>query len=253
LTDHSLNKRTALVTGASSGFGHHFVEHLAGQGVRVAAAARRKDRLDTLAETAKARGEWVLPVEMDVSNSKSVAAGVAAAHDALGRIDILVNNAGVTLSKPALDQDEADWDHIIGTNLKGAWLVARETALLMKDDGGGSIINIASILGFMTSKMVSTYGISKAGVIHMTKSLALELARYKIRVNAIAPGYIETDLNRKFFKTKIGQDLIQKLPQRRLGDVADMDGVLSLLAGDDSLYMTGSIITVDGGHSLALI
>lgn len=252
MTDHSLKGRTALVTGASSGFGQHFVDVLAGQGVRVVAAARRTDRLDALAAAAKDRGEWVLPIGMDVTDSKSVAVGVAKAHETLGRIDILVNNAGVTLSKPALDQDEADWDYIVGTNLKGAWLVAHETARRMKDDGGGSIINIASILGFMTSKMVSTYAISKAGVIHMTKSLALELARYKIRVNAIAPGYIETDLNREFFKSKIGQDLIKKLPQRRLGNVTDMDGVLSLLAGDGSLYITGSIITVDGGHSLAL-
>lgn len=252
MRDHSLNGRTALVTGASSGFGQHFVEFLAGQGVRVVAAARRTDRLKTLADAAKERGEWVLPIGMDVTDSKSVAAGVAKAHEALGRIDILVNNAGVTLSKPALEQDEADWDYIIGTNLKGAWLVARETAQFMKDDGGGSIINIASILGFMTSKMVSTYGISKAGVLHMTKSLALELTRYNIRVNAIAPGYVATDLNREFFESKIGQALIKKLPMRRLGNVKDMDGVLSLLAGDGSLYITGSIITVDGGHSLAL-
>lgn len=252
MTDHGLNGRTALVTGASSGFGQHFVEFLAGQGVRVVAAARRTDRLDALASAAKERGEWVLPIGMDVTDSKSVAEGVAKAHDSLGRIDILVNNAGVTLSKPALDQDEADWDYIIGTNLKGAWLVAHETAGYMKDDGGGSIINIASILGFMASKMVSTYSISKAGVIHMTKSLALELTRYKIRVNAIAPGYVATDLNHDFFESKIGQDLINKLPMRRLGDVKDMDGVLSLLAGDGSLYITGSIITVDGGHSLAL-
>ncbi|MGY8961010.1 MAG: SDR family NAD(P)-dependent oxidoreductase, partial [Alphaproteobacteria bacterium] len=167
-------------------------------------------------------------------------------------IDILINNAGVTLSKPALDQDESDWDHVIDTNLKGAWLVAQETALRMKGDGGGSIINIASILGLGVSKMVSTYAISKAGVLHMTKSLALELARYDIRVNAIAPGYVETDLNREFFASKIGQDLIKKLPQRRLGDLTDLDGVLLLLAGQASRYMTGSIITVDGGHSLAL-
>ena len=252
MNNHGLSGKTALVTGASSGFGRHFVELLAGAGVHVAAAARRTDRLDSLAVEAKARGEIVVPISMDVADSKSVSAGVAAAHEALGRIDILVNNAGVTLSKPALDQDESDWDFVIGTNLKGAWLVAQETAQRMKVDGGGSIINIASILGTGVSKMVSTYGISKAGVIHMTKCLALEWTRYNIRVNAIAPGYIETDLNRDFFDSKIGQDLIQKLPQRRLGDIGDMDGILLLLAGEGSRYMTGSIITVDGGHSLAL-
>jgi NAD(P)-dependent dehydrogenase (short-subunit alcohol dehydrogenase family) len=252
LSDHDLKGKTALVTGASSGFGRHFVEILAREGVRVAAAARRADRLDTLAREVESRGGSVFPVQMDVANSESVKEGVKAAYDALGHIDILINNAGVTLSKPALDQDESDWDHVIDTNLKGAWLVAQETALRMKGDGGGSIINIASILGLGVSKMVSTYAISKAGVLHMTKSLALELARYDIRVNAIAPGYVETDLNREFFASKIGQDLIKKLPQRRLGDLTDLDGVLLLLAGQASRYMTGSIITVDGGHSLAL-
>lgn len=249
----SLAGRNALVTGASSGLGRHFALTLARHGAKVAVAARRTDRLaDLVAEIAAFDGH-ALPVPLDVTDPQSVRDAVAAAETELGAISILVNNAGVTMTKPALDLDEADWKAVIDVNLTGAWRVAHETARHMARLGhGGSIVNIASILGLRVAKQIAAYAISKAGVIQMTKALALELARDNIRVNAIAPGYVETDINREFFATERGAAIIRRIPQRRLGSAADLDGALLLLAGDASAYMTGSVIVVDGGHTLAL-
>jgi NAD(P)-dependent dehydrogenase (short-subunit alcohol dehydrogenase family) len=153
-----------------------------------------------------------------------------------------------------LDQDEADWDRVVDTNLKGAFLMARAVGRAMRERGsGGSIVNIASILGLRQAGQVAAYAISKAGVIQMTKVMAAELARYGIRVNALAPGYFATEINAEFWATEAGKAMLRRIPQRRLGDPAELDGPLLLLASDASSYMTGSVIAVDGGHLCATL
>jgi NAD(P)-dependent dehydrogenase (short-subunit alcohol dehydrogenase family) len=240
-----LRGKTALVTGASSGLGAHFARVLAKAGADLVVAARRLPLLESLVT---ALGDTARAVTMDVSDAASVHKAVAEA----GAIDILVNNAGIAITKPALSQSIEDFDAVIGTNLRGAFLVATEVARAMRARGrGGSIINIASILGLRQGGQVAPYAISKSGVIQMTKQLGLELARDGIRVNAIAPGYVETEMNRAFFASVDGQAMIKRVPQRRLGTLQDLDGPLLLLASDASAFMTGSVLAVDGGHLLS--
>ncbi|MDJ0950548.1 MAG: glucose 1-dehydrogenase [Alphaproteobacteria bacterium] len=250
----SLEGRNALVTGASSGLGRHFALTLAKAGARVALAARRGHRLaEVAAEIADFDGRGI-PVQMDVTDTDSVRAGVAAAATELGPITILLNNSGVAVTKSVLDQDETDWDAVVGTNLKGAWLVAQEVARHMVGHGhGGSIINIASVLALRVAKHLAPYAASKAGLLHLTEALALELAAQDIRVNAIAPGYFATEMNQDFFATEAGQRMIKRIPQRRIGELDDLNGALLLLASDASRYMTGALITVDGGHAVCSI
>ena len=249
-----LEDKHAIVTGASSGLGRYFALTLAKAGAKVAVAARRTDRLMELVDEIASFDGHALPVVLDVTDPASVSKAVETAETELGRLDILVNNAGVTQPKMAIDVTEEDWDSVVGTNLRGSWRVAQETARHMKRLGhGGSIINIASILSFGVTRQLSTYAISKAAVVQMTKAMAVELTRDNIRVNAIAPGYIETDFNRDFFATDRGKKMISRIPQQRLGQMSDLDGALLLLAGDGSQYMTGSVITIDGGHTLPLI
>ncbi|HUP98511.1 MAG TPA: SDR family oxidoreductase [Usitatibacter sp.] len=241
--------KVALVTGASSGLGDNFARVLAANGAVVAAAARRTDRLEKLvAEIGKSGGK-AIAVAMDVSDPASVEAGFAAIGKALGAPEVIVNNAGVAQAKPSLELTEEDWRGVMGTNLDGVWRVATHGARAMIAAGkGGSIINIASVLGMRVATNLLAYATAKAAVIQMTEALALEWARYKIRVNAIAPGYIETEMNRGFFKTEAGQSMVKRVPQRRIGDPAVLDGALLLLASDASSYMTGSTVVVDGGH-----
>jgi NAD(P)-dependent dehydrogenase (short-subunit alcohol dehydrogenase family) len=240
-----LSGRRALITGASAGLGLHFAEVLHAAGAEVVLAARSKARLD---EHCARLGARAAAVGLDVRSDASIAKAFAEA----GPVDILINNAGVTVSKPVLDQTAADWDEVLDTNLKGAFLVATEGARAMRDAGrGGTIINIASILGLRQAGHVTGYAIAKAGLIQLTKQLALELARFDIRVNVIAPGYFETDINRDFFAGPAGQALIKRIPQRRLGQLADLDGPLLLLASDASAFMTGTVLVVDGGHLVA--
>jgi NAD(P)-dependent dehydrogenase (short-subunit alcohol dehydrogenase family) len=249
-----LSGRAALVTGASSGLGRHFALTLAQAGAKVALAARRADALNELAAEIEGFDGRAIPLTMDVTDADSVRAAVEAAETELGALTILVNNSGVTETVPVLEQEEASWDRILDTNLKGAWLVAGEVARHMIRLGhGGSIVNIASILGLRQGGQVTAYAVSKAGMIQLTKQLALELARHAIRVNAIAPGYIETDLNRAFFDSDAGKAMIRRIPQRRLGQAADLDGPLLLLASDASRYMTGSVVVIDGGHTLSAL
>ncbi|MBK8907357.1 MAG: SDR family oxidoreductase [Rhodospirillales bacterium] len=243
-----LDGQCALITGASSGLGRHFAHLLARAGARVALAARRLDALDAVAADISAAGGEAIAVEMDVTDADSVRRGVLWAEKAFGPPRVLINNAGVALTKPALEVDEHDWDRVVDTNLKGAWLMARGAADRMREHGGGVIVNIASILGLRVAAGVAPYAIAKAGVIHMTRVLALELARHGIRVNALAPGYIETDLNRDFFASPAGQALVKRIPQRRLGALDDLDGPLLLLATSASRYMTGTVVVADGGH-----
>ncbi len=243
-----IDGRVALVTGASSGLGRHFAKVLAANGARVVAAARRMEPLEALAEEIAAGGGWCLPVAMDVTDPASVADAFAAIGAGTGgALDILVNNAGVAQTRPALDVSAEEWNDVLSPNLTGGFLVAQAAARSMNGQGG-SIVNIASILGSRVSKGLAAYAASKAGMIQLTKALALEWAPLGIRVNALAPGYIETDLNRQFFASEAGKRLIERIPQRRLGQLADLDAPLLLLCSDTSRYITGSVIAIDGGH-----
>jgi NAD(P)-dependent dehydrogenase (short-subunit alcohol dehydrogenase family) len=244
-----LNLRHALVTGASSGLGRHFATVLAGAGAQVTVAARREAQLAQTVDEIIASGAQAYAVRLDVTDAGSVEQAFTAAEQRLGPVTIVINNAGVTVTRSALDMTENDWTSVVDTNLKGAWTVAQHAARRMIHHGvSGSIVNIASILGLRVSGGVAPYAISKAGVVQMTKALALEWARHRIRVNALAPGYIETELNEAFFSSDAGKALIRRIPQRRLGEVRELDGPLLLLASDAGSYMTGSIVAVDGGH-----
>jgi len=208
-------------------------------------AARRADRLASLQAELSQKGVQAKAVDLDVQS----AASVAAALEAAGPLDIVVNNAGISIVKPALDMPEKDWDAVVDTNLRGAWLVAQGAARRWAaEKRPGSIVNIASILGLRTIGQVAPYNASKAGLVHLTQALAMEWARYRIRVNAICPGYIETEMNSAFWKTPGGQKLIDRIPQRRIGQPEHLDGALLLLASEAGSFMTGSVITVDGGH-----
>ena len=244
-----LSGRVALITGASSGLGRHFAGVLARAGAHVVLAARRADRLAEAAQAIETAGGRVTTVTMDVGQSASIVSAIGTIAEQLGRLDILVNNAGVAISRPFLELDEADWDQVVDTNLKGCFLVAQEAARTMVRLGhGGTIVNIASILGLRVAGQVAPYVASKAGLVRLSQAMALELARYKIRVNVICPGYMETDLNHDFFATPAGQALVKRIPQRRLGRMEELDGPLLLLCSEAGSYMTGSVIAVDGGH-----
>jgi NAD(P)-dependent dehydrogenase (short-subunit alcohol dehydrogenase family) len=246
-----LSGKVALVTGASSGLGVHFAKTLAEAGASVMVAARRADRLASLqAELSKGGGK-AHAVDLDVQSGESIAAAFDAGEKALGPIDILVNNAGISIVKPALEMPEDDWDSVVDTNLRGAWLMAQTAAKhWVAAKRPGAIVNIASILGLRTIGQVAPYNASKAGLIHLTRALAMEWARYQIRVNAICPGYIETEMNGDFWKTPGGQRLIERIPQRRIGQPEHLDGALLLLASEAGSFMTGSVLTVDGGHTV---
>jgi NAD(P)-dependent dehydrogenase (short-subunit alcohol dehydrogenase family) len=254
LPSFDITGEVALVTGASSGIGRHFAEILAAAGAKVGLAARRADRLAELAREIEAHGGTSLPIECDVTKADSIAAAIATAEAQLGNLSILVNNAGVVVSKPLFEHTEADWDHVVDTNLKGAWMVARDFAHhLVGLKRPGRIINIASVLGIRTIGRVPAYCAAKAGLIHLTHVLAMELARHGILVNALAPGYVETDFNRAFFATEAGRNLIGRIPLKRIAQTADLDGALLFLASPASAYVTGAVIAVDGGHGVAAI
>jgi NAD(P)-dependent dehydrogenase (short-subunit alcohol dehydrogenase family) len=250
----SVAGQVALVTGASSGIGEHFAEVLAAAGAKVAAAARRADRLADLAERIEARGGECLPLSCDVTDRQSITQAIAAAEAHLGPVSVLVNNAGVVVSKPLFEHTEEDWDYVVDTNLKGAWLAAREFAHhLVERKRPGRIINISSILASRTIGRVPAYCAAKAGLSHLTQVLAMELARYGILVNALAPGYIETDFNRAYFQSDAGKALIGRIPLKRIGQSPDLDGALLFLASPASAYVTGAVLAVDGGHGVAAI
>ena len=254
LPSFDLTSEVALVTGASSGIGRHFAELLAAAGAKVALAARRVDLLAEVSRDIAATGGESLPISLDVTRSDSVVAAVAKAESELGPLTILVNNAGVVVSKPLFEHTEADWDHVVDTNLKGAWLAAREFAHhLVELKRPGRIINISSVLGFRTIGRVPAYCTAKAGLTHLTHVLAMELARHGILVNALAPGYVETEFNRAFFQTEAGKALISRIPLKRLGQSEDLDGALLFLASPASAYVTGAVISIDGGHGVAAI
>lgn len=248
LSRFRLDGRLVLVTGASSGLGTHFAQLLASVGARVAVAARRADKLSAVVDDITAQGGQARALSLDVTDAESV----RACFDELsswGAPDVVINNAGVTVTRPLLEQTEADYDLVMDTNLKGCWLVATEAARRMVAAGqGGSIVNVASILGERVTGGVAPYAISKAGVVQATKAMALELARHRIRVNALLPGYVVTDLNRDFLLSEAGDKLRSRIPSRRFGDMQDLDGPLLLLASDAGAAMSGSTVAVDHAH-----
>lgn len=241
-----LRGKTALVTGASSGLGQHFAKLLARQGAHVVLAARRRAPLEETCADIVHKGGSADVVSFDVADPAMVAAAFAMV-DVVP--DIVVNNAGIPDNRPALEMDVETWDSVVDTNLKGAFLVAQAAAKAMRREGkGGSIVNIASITGIRPAGNLAAYAASKAGLIHLTKTLALEWARYGIRVNALCPGYIETALNQDFFASDAGRSLVTRIPQRRLGQASELDGALLLFASDAGSYITGASLAVDGGH-----
>jgi len=244
----------ALVTGASGGLGRHFAGVLARAGAAVALAARRREKLDEAVRELAAAGGRAAAVACDVADAASVRAAVDAAEAALGPVDILVNNAGIAISKPMLEHSEAEWDQVVDTNLKGAWLLSRDLAARWVAAGrGGRIVNIASLLALRTIRHVPSYCAAKAGLVHLTHTMAMELARKGITVNAIAPGYFETDMNRGFLRSEVGQALIARIPMARSGEARDLDGALLLLVSDAGAYITGAVLPVDGGHAVASV
>ncbi len=240
-----------LVTGASQGLGRQFARVLSARGAAVVLAARQADKLKSLEEEIRGKGGRAAAVAMDVTDTASISRAIDSAEAALGPISVLINNAGIAVEKLAVDQTEADFDAVINANLKGAYFTATEVARRMiARQQEGNIVNIASVLGFGVMKFVSPYTISKAGLVQATKAMALELAANRIRVNALAPGYIDTDLNHAFWSTPSGEKLIKRIPQRHVGAESDLDGAILLLASNASRYMTGSVVTVDGGFLL---
>jgi len=245
-----LDGQVAVVTGASSGMGRHFAKILARRGAKVAICARRLDLLESLAQEIAAFDGRALPILVDVTDAKAVDHALNVAETELGPIKLLVNNAGATVAKPVFEQSEEDWDRVVDTNLKGVWLFAQGAARRMKESGGGNIINVGSILGLGIAGLVPGYSASKAGVMHLTRVLAFDLARYKIRVNAIAPGYVLTDLSKEFMNGERGERTLKRIPQRSFVDLDDLDGPFLMLASEASRRMTGTVIVIDGGHTV---
>jgi 3-oxoacyl-[acyl-carrier protein] reductase len=246
-----VSKETILITGASQGLGRQFARVLAAHGAAVVLAARQTAKLKSLEEEIRGQGGRAAAVQMDVTDIASIATAVDGAEAALGPVSVLINNAGIAIEKLAVDQTEADWDSVINANLKGAYFLATEMARRMiARNQEGNIVNIASVLGQGVMKFLSPYTISKAGIIQATKAMALELAGNRIRVNALAPGYIDTEMNHDFWSTQAGEKLTKRIPQRRVGAESDLDGAILLLASSASRYMTGTVVTVDGGFLL---
>jgi len=247
-----LTAKVALVTGASSGFGAHFAKVLAKHGAKVVVAARRLEKLESLVEEINSAGGTAMAVSMDVTNNDSVKSSFDSAESAYGVVDIVSNNAGVADSKMALNTDEASWDFVIDTNLKGVWRVAMEAGKrLVSANKSGSIVNTGSILGLRVAVSQSSYATSKAAVVQLTKSLALEWARKNIRVNALCPGYFITEINKEYFTTEHGKNYIAQTPTVRTGRLDELTVPFLMLASDAGSFVNGIALPVDGAHSLS--
>lgn len=247
-TPFSMAGRVALVTGASGALGAHFAQVLSGAGASVVLAARNMAKVSAVA--AGLAGP-VMTVKLDVTEDDEFDSALDAIQNRFGGCDVLINNAGVATTKAVLDHSAEDWDAVMDTNLRGPFLLSQRFARnLVAAERPGSIINIASILGLRVISGVASYGAAKAGLIQMTKHMALELARHRIRINALAPGYVATEINADFFASEAGRAMVKRIPQRRLGRLDDLTGPLLLLASDAGAHMTGSVLVVDGGHSI---
>ena len=245
----SVTDKHILITGASSGLGEHFAKTLSERGARVSLAARRIERLQNLVEDIRTTNGKAQAISMDVSVSKSVAAGFDEAKNHFGAVDVAINNAGTAGRGPSVEVPAEEWLRIIDVNLNGAWYVAQQAGKQMIESGnGGSIFNVASIMAYRQKEGLAAYCSSKAGVNHLTHVLALEWATHNIRVNAIAPGYIHSEMTDAVLASESGKEMIANIPQQRAGNPEDLDGALLLLCSDASSFMTGSTITVDGGH-----
>jgi len=248
-----LTGRVALVTGASSGIGARFAQVLAEAGALVVLVARRPDRLDAVAARIAKAGGKALPVAADVRDRAAMVAAFDAAQAAFGPVDILINNAGVAHADRAVELTEDEWRRVVGTNLDAVLFWSQEAANRLIDaEMGGAIVNVSSVLGFGVSKGVVAYAVAKAGVIQLTRALGLELASRRIRVNAIAPGWIVTDLNREFLSSEKGAPIVKDIPLGRFGEERDLDGVLLLLVSDAGRFMTGTTVVVDGGQMVTV-
>ncbi len=254
-----LSGRVALVTGASSGLGEQFARTLARAGAAVVLASRRTERLMALRARIEADGGDAHVVAMDVTDLASIKAAIAHAETEVGHIDILVNNSGVSTTQRLQDVTEGDFDFIFGTNTKGAFFVAQEVAkrMLARAKGqapgtwvGGRIINIASMAGLKVLPQIGVYCMSKAAVVHMTKAMAVEWGRFGINVNAICPGYIDTEINHHHWQTDQGRKLIDMLPRKRVGQPSDLDSVLVMLASNESHFINGAVIAADDGFGV---
>lgn len=245
-----LRGKLALVTGAGTGIGQQAALTLAAAGATVIVAARRLDKLEETVEKIRAAGGDAAAIALDVTDAQSISDCFARCKEEHGVLDILVNNAGIARQSYIAEHSEADWDDVLDTNLKGVMLVGQAAARDMIAAGkGGAIINIASVLGFGVAKTLAAYGAAKAGVVSLTKTMALEWARFGIRVNAIAPGYFLTDINRRQLADPAAKEYLSaRIPLKRIGNLPELAGPVLLLASNAGSYMTGSTLTIDGGQ-----
>lgn len=247
-----LDGRVALVTGASSGLGSRFAEVAAANGAAVVLVARRAERLAALQEKIEKAGGRAAVAEADVTDRAALARAFEAAEKTFGTVTLLVNNAGVAHANRAVEMPEEEWRRVIATNLDAVFFAAQEAAKrMLAAKKQGSIVNVASVLGLGVSKGTVAYAAAKAGVIQLTKTLALELAFKGIRVNAIAPGFIVTEINREYL-TGPGAGMTRYIPAGRFGEERDLDGAFLLLASDAGRFMAGATVVVDGGQMLAI-
>ena len=254
-----LSGRVALVTGASSGLGAQFARTLSAAGAAVVLAGRRVEKLKDLRAELDGAGGDAHVVELDVTDHDSIKSAVAHAETEVGSIDILVNNSGVSTTQRVQDVTPKDFDFVFDTNVKGSYFVAQEVGkrMIARSRGaapgtftGGRIVNVASMLGLRPVPQLSVYSMSKAAIIHMTKALALEWGRFGINVNALCPGYIDTEINHHHWQTEQGQKLIQMLPRKRVGQPTDLDAMIVMLCSDQSHFVNGAVLAADDGFTI---
>jgi NAD(P)-dependent dehydrogenase (short-subunit alcohol dehydrogenase family) len=249
-----LEGKNVVITGASSGFGHHFAKVLCESGANVVLGARREDKIQARVDEIRMAGGKATGIKLDVRDAESIDNFLAAAWEAYGPIDVVINNAGVEPGAKTYTMiDEDDWDLVMETNLKSVWLMSKAYTAQVVESGRkrGNIVNVSSITDTRAIKGQFPYAVSKGALTRMTEVLALEAARYGIRVNALAPGYFLTDVSRVLLESEQAPEFVKGIPMRRLGEFSDLDGPLLLLVSDASSYMTGSVVVVDGGHICA--
>ena len=251
-----LSGRVAFITGASGGLGAQFARTLASAGAAVVLASRRLDKLKELRATIDGEGGDAHVIELDVTDHDSIKSAIAHAETEVGSIDILINNSGVSTTQRLQDVSPEDYDFMFDTNVKGAFFVAQEVGkrMLARAKGsapgnytGGRIVNIASMAGLRVLPQIGVYCMSKAAVIQMTKAMAMEWGKFGINVNAICPGYIDTEINHHHWQTESGQKLVQMLPRKRVGHPKDLDALLVMLCSDQSHFINGAVISADDG------